>query len=366
MSVSKPKGRKTYVYDFQRGGNRYTGNTGQTSKREAERYEAAVIADTEKALRSAKRAGKLALTWGEASDRYWNEVGQHYAKPGDRMCKWSLRWLDAMIGRDTPVEKINNGKVAELVAKRRGDGVAPATVNRSVTEPLRKVLYRARDAWEEPIARIKWGKHLLDEPQERVRELTEEEESRLFEAMREDYQPLMRFALASGVRMSGCLKLTWQDIDWGNRLVRVKGKGKRDYTIPLSTTMREALWPLQGQHPEQVFCYVVQRDRDGRKKGEWRPITLQGLMTEWRRTIERAGVPDYRWHDHRHTRATRLLRATGNLKMVQRMLGHTQIATTTRYAHVSDDDLRSALDGESRQKSHRGTKKGKSAKADRQ
>ena len=58
-----------------------------------------------------------------------------------------------------------------------------------------------------------------------------------------------------------------------------------------------------------------------------------------------AEIRDFRFHDLRHTFATRLLRQTGNLKLVSRLLGHTQIETTMRYAHVIDADLRAALDG---------------------
>ena len=353
MSVYKPKGRATYVYDFQYRGDRYTGDTRETNKRDAERFEAGIRASTKAQMDATERAGRLPLTWGAARARYWDEVGKHFSPPGDRQCKWSLGWLTIHIGADTQIATITNGKVAELVAKRRGDDVSPATVNRSVIEPLRKVLYRARDVWEEPVAKIAWGKHILPEPQERVRELSAKEEARLFEAMREDYRPIMRFALASGVRLSGCVKLTWPDVDWGNRKIAIKGKGGRDYTIPISVEIREILFPLQGAHDTAVFCYVAQRTRDGREAGHWYPITMHGLMTEWRRTIEGAGISDYRWHDHRHTRATRLLRQTGNLKMVQRLLGHTRIETTTRYAHVTDDDLRAALDEESRQKSRK-------------
>ena len=52
---------------------------------------------------------------------------------------------------------------------------------------------------------------------------------------------------------------------------------------------------------------------------------------------------DLRLHDLRHTAATRTLRATGNLAMAQRQLGHARIETTSRYAHVLDDDLRAGL-----------------------
>lgn len=347
MSVYKPKGRTTYYFDFQYRGRRFAGDTGTADRRKAEAVERDVKAEKRAEVDRAERAASLPMTWGEARDRYWSEVGTHHAPPGDKHTLWSLDWLTAQIGRETRIIDIRSSKVAELVAKRRGDGVGPATVNRSVTEALRKVLLRARDAWEEPIATIKWGLHILEEPQERVRELTAEEEQRLLAEVRPDYHPVVRFALASGVRLSGCLALRWSDIDWGNRSVRIRGKGGRDYTIPLSIEMRAILWPLQNADPDVVFCYVAQRTKAGRKRGEWYPITHNGLSSEWQRARAAAGLDDYRWHDNRHTRATRLLRKTGNLKMVQKLLGHTRIETTVRYAHVTDDDLRAALDGES-------------------
>lgn len=351
MSVYRQKGRATYTYDFQYRGQRFAGDTGATNKRDAEAVERRIRAEKREEVDRAERDARLPMTWGEARDRYWLEVGQHHAPPGNRHTEWSLDWLTAHIGRTKPIRDIRTGNVAELVARRRGDGVGPATVNRSVTEPLRKVLIRARDAWEQEIAPIRWGQHLLDEPQERVRELSTDEEQRLLQQVRPDYQPIIRFALASGVRLSGCLSLRWSDIDWGNRSISIRGKGGRDYRVPLSVEMRSILWPLQGGDPSHVFCYVAQRTRDGRKAGDWQPITLNGLSSEWKRAREAAGLVDYRFHDNRHTRATRLLRNTGNLKMVQRLLGHTRIETTVRYAHVTTDDLMRALDAESQQNS---------------
>ncbi|MDG2571043.1 tyrosine-type recombinase/integrase, partial [Vibrio parahaemolyticus] len=68
---------------------------------------------------------------------------------------------------------------------------------------------------------------------------------------------------------------------------------------------------------------------------------------------EETGVTDFRFHDNRHTAATRLLRSSGNLKLVQKLLRHEDIATTTKYAHVTDEDLRLAMEtaAESQEKS---------------
>lgn len=358
MSVYKPKGRDTYYYDFVIEGQRYSANTKKTNKREAETREGIIRAEIEAELDKARRTGRAKLTWGKAADRFWNEVGKFHKGGGDRHTLRALNWLTERIGYDTFIIDIKGPTVADLVARRRGETVptkkdAPlvrsSTVNRSVTEPLRKVLYRARDVWEEPISPIKWSLHILEEPQERVRELSEEEETRLFDELRPCYHPIALFALASGVRLSGCLKLRWQDIDWGNRKVTIRGKGGRDYTIPLSKEMRAILFPEQRHHAEVVFTYTAQRTRDDRIQGQNYPITESGLMSEWRRALAETGITDYRWHDHRHTKATRLLRKAGNLKLVQKLLGHTRIETTSRYAHVTDEDLLKALDAENPQ-----------------
>ncbi len=103
-------------------------------------------------------------------------------------------------------------------------------------------------------------------------------------------------------------------------------------------------------------CGVANRGRgSGRIKGQRYPITVSGLKTLWRRIRNAAGVSDFRFHDFRHDFRTKLLRQTGNLKLVQRALNHADIKTTTRYAHVIDDDVAAALErvSESRKKSRR-------------
>jgi integrase len=72
-----------------------------------------------------------------------------------------------------------------------------------------------------------------------------------------------------------------------------------------------------------------------------------------------AGIVGFRFHDFRHDLATKVLRETGNLKLVQRVLNHADIKTTARYAHVLDADVAAALDRvqKSRKKSRNLTRK---------
>ncbi|KQO76459.1 hypothetical protein ASF20_14025 [Methylobacterium sp. Leaf88] len=212
------------------------------------------------------------------------------------------------------------------------------------------LLNRARDAWDEPVAKIAWGTHRLDEPKERTRELTDDEEASLFAALPPDYQVVVDFALMTGCRLAECVGLRWSDIDWGGRQITIRGKGDKTVQIPLSAGVRELLFPLPGIDGEgatrsgPVFTYVCRKARGDRKAGDRLPITYEGLKTQWRRSREASGVTNFRYHDNRHTAATRILRAGGNLKTVQVLLRHEDITTTAKYAHVNDHDVRSAME----------------------
>ena len=251
--------------------------------------------------------------------------------------------------------------VSALIARRRGEKkvrgktvtnefVSATTVNRSATEPLRKVLLFARDIGKAPIQKINWRMHLLKEPKERVRELRDEEQVALFDdGLREDHKPLVEVALLLGLRRGELIGLKWEHVDFGARSVRVLGKGDTDERVPLLPAARDVLWGLWSdpdRHPEFVFTFVAQRTRDygGRAfvKGERYPYTAEGWKTFFRRAVEEAGIKDFRMHDNRHTAASRLHREIG-LRGVQEVLRHKQIETTRKYTHVNNEELMTAL-----------------------
>lgn len=153
--------------------------------------------------------------------------------------------------------------------------------------------------------------------------------------------------------------LTWDKVYWPAGAIEITGKGRRGSPsqkrlIPITAVIRDILWPLRNNHPTAVFTYISRRRNaeKGIAKGTVMPITYQGLKTRWRRDREASGVTDLRMHDLRHTALTRLVRATGNLKLAQQLAGHKDITTTARYAHASLDDLREAMTlAESRNKS---------------
>lgn len=378
MSVYKPKGRATYVIDFQCGGRRFCISTDATNKRTAEQIETAERERAKQQIAAERAAaaafrGEAPLTLKAAADRYWTETGQYHANS-------ATTWTDLQralgyFSGERRLDEIFDPEITAFVAWRRGhtvkgrvkrpDGspaplIAPATVNRSTVDILRKVFTHARRKWKITFpAEPDWTAHRLEERGELVREVKSgAQEAAIGEKLREGYRDLWKFALASGLRLAECF-LRWDQIDWEAGTITVIQKGSRDHSIPLTRQMKAILATCRGHHEEWVFCYVARRTRDGRERNRRYPVTYQDMKTQWRRHVKGDLALDLRFHDNRHTTATRLLRKTGNLKAVQRLLGHADIDTTARfYAHVMLDDVREALDRdtESRQKSRRKAK----------
>ncbi|WP_246333184.1 tyrosine-type recombinase/integrase [Aureimonas mangrovi] len=338
MSVFKRSDRKPYYFDFQFRGQRYTGSTGCTCRKDAERVEAGLKREVKDAVMKAR--GRP-LAFDAAVVRFLSEVGRFHADASgtERYFAWMLNEL----GWSTLLTAITNAEVARLVAKRRGEGVKPATVNRSLVEPLRNLLRRAEEVWEVPVAKIAWKTHRMKEPQERVREASVVEEADLLARIPDDYRPVIRFAILTGCRRAEIVGLRWHAVNFFQREFRVTGKGDLSRTIPMTDEIHALLWSLKDHHKTAVFTFEAQRTREGRTKGKRYPITVNGLQTAWNRHV-RPFVEDFRFHDMRHTAATRLVRRTGNLRLAQRLLGHTNVETTSRYAHVTHEDLRAAME----------------------
>lgn len=350
MSVY-PRKNGIYVYDFEIKGLRFFGSTGLRSKRAAEEFERDRRKEAAKVADAVVKQRAAPMTINAATDRFWEEVGTHY-KGNYRQTVWTaLGWMVEQSGKNTILRDIGASQVNDLIAARRGEGVANGTVNRTVTELLRRILKRAKARWKQTIDEtIEWTDLMLPEPKERIRELREAEEADIRGTMRPDYLPAIAFVLASGCRLAEPVALRWSHIDWKALTIEIHGKGDKKETIPLSDELRAILAPLRGHHPEHVFTYVGQRTRKNPKTGKTitagkrYPITYEGLKTAWRRHgAPKAGLGDFRFHDMRHTAATRLLRETGNLKLVQRLLRHEHITTTVKYAHADLDDLRGGM-----------------------
>jgi integrase len=342
MSLYKPKGSPFWHFDFQCRGHRFHGSTKVTTRREAEKVEAAER-ERAKGLVAQIESANTSLRLQDIASRYWTEHAQHLAGAANTWCLLGI--LIGYFGKDKLLTEIADDDVAKFVAWRRGHRngdrlISPFAVNHTITA-LRKLFTRAK-LWGVRFAHEpKWTRHLLRLPVERVRELSDNEADKLDAVMRADYAPFFAFARASGLRLAECL-LKWSEVE-GKQIVKL-GKGGKRVTVPITSEIAAILRPLRGHHADYVFTYVCEHREHGRVKGQRYPITYAGVQTYWRRLRKQSGVIGLRFHDLRHDFATKLLRETGNLRLVQKALGHASIKTTTRYAHVLDSEVAEATE----------------------
>lgn len=356
MSVRKDPKSPYYQYEFQIDGDRFRGSTKARNKKDAELVERDLRAKAQADLKQKKATGGGPLLMRHAAGAYYDQVGQYHACKDDTFR--DLARLVEYFGPNRRLDEITHDDAAAMVAWRRqhtikgqtvdkhGNPVpriSPSTVNRSTTMVLKKLFTHAKAEGKrffpnEPV----WRKLWLKEPAERVRELSAEEGDALDAAVRDDYAPWLEFARLTGLRRKETL-IRWTAVNLTTGQIRTLGKRGKWVSTPITAEVRALLDQARGHHPDFVFTYVAASTRDGRVKGQRYPITQAGAKTHWRRLRAKSGVEDFRFHDIRHDVGTKLLRETGNMKLVKQVLNHSTMRTTERYAHVLDGEVSEAL-----------------------
>jgi integrase len=168
--------------------------------------------------------------------------------------------------------------------------------------------------------------------------LTDEQEKRLLAACSECFRPIVVTALFSGMRLGEILDLRWGDVDLDTGILTVvHGKGEKMRHIPMVPELKEALGAI---------------DRTVSADGAASPWIFNNPETgtrwvdtkkQWARALRISGIREFRFHDLRHTFASRLVQRGVPLKAVQELLGHADIKMTMRYAHLAQSDLRDAV-----------------------
>ena len=347
MSVRKDPRSPYWQYDFQRNKRRFHGSTGCTTKRDAERFEAEL-----KRKVALGDDSKPAITLDAAALEFWENQGKH--DKAARTTEYQVANLCSIIGERHLLGSIGMKEFRAFIATRRGQNVSSSSINRELEVARRIWKLALGNGYDVPMpgtqGAINWSELMLPEPKERVRSLTAEEEARLFAALDDDLGAVVRFAMLSGQRKGAVIGLRWDRTDLVGMRAEVHTKGDKWHSFPLTEQMAELIRsrPVVDGCPF-VFTYQCKRhsparkDRARRIKGQRYPFSQQGWDRQWRAALKAAGIADFRFHDLRHTTATRLLRSSGNLKAVGRLLGHSDISTTARYAHVIEDDIRELM-----------------------
>jgi site-specific recombinase XerD len=166
-----------------------------------------------------------------------------------------------------------------------------------------------------------------------IRYLTADEETALRAVIRQErpeFLPELDLALNTGLRKHEQRLLTWDKIDLERGILTVPSETKTGRRfIPINSVCRQAIEELHviSKGAPQVCPW------NWRSKGEW--------LQKW---LAKAKVMNFRWHDLRHTFASRLVMAGVDLRQVQLFMGHSLIETTMKYAHLSPEHGKAAIE----------------------
>lgn len=240
-----------------------------------------------------------------------------------------------------------NGKLIPVALRDKAgkpQPVSSATVNKTLRLVSRIVNYAASNHDAE-VRRFKWADFYLKTAKPKPKPISRENEIKIYAALREDFIPLTGFAIVSALRANENLVRKDQVDFEHNKLTDVVSKTHPEgRDVPLSDAEMAIIrqeYFRDGNDTDYVFTYGADTTRKvGRTdrtvvKGRRYPITYHAWKAQWLLMRKRTGLK-VTIHQLRHTAASRALKATGNLRAVQEMCGHSTPAITARHYGEAD------------------------------
>lgn len=222
--------------------------------------------------------------------------------------------------------------VEAFMGERFAAGIARPTLNRyrsGLSGLFTWAIARGYHAGPNPIK----GVRKFRESPGRTRYLTPQEADRLVLAASAHLKPILVTALHTGGRISEVLGLLWGDVDLDAGVVtfrRETTKNHKPRSVPMSPELHAAISALRrGRRDEAVFT--------------WNHAPLKRVRRSFERACRKAGLRDFRVHDCRHTFASWFVMNGGDIYVLREYLGHSTIALTQRYAHLSPDHLKRSV-----------------------
>ncbi len=243
--------------------------------------------------------------------------------------KYLLRPLAQYFG-DTPLSQITAWQIEKWKSELRKT-LKPNSVNRHLTV-LRHMFKKAIE-WGFTRVNPTGGVRRFPSDDQRNRYLTEDEIPRVLAACKDLEEgrpwlwPAITVAIHSGMRRGELADLRWNNLDFDHGLISLQqGKTLKIKTIPMNETVREVLdWVYNNRrYGEYVFMHP------------WgKPIHRNSIWEGFKEACKQAGIRDCHLHDTRHTFASHLVMADVDLTTVSKLMGHSKINMTMRYAHLA-------------------------------
>jgi len=325
------QGNDRWYVDYRSDGNRVR-EVAQNAQSRAE----AVLYLKERVSEALTRACsphvKKQITFTELGETYI----ENYAKSNKKSWKddeYRIKAnLEPFFG-DMHLKDITPLKIERYRAERLKGTITKSTVNREIT--IMKRMFNLAIDWNfadvNPVLKVKLFSE-KDTQKERI--LTEEEEEKLLKAVPDYLRPIIIAALNTGMRRGEILNLRWRQVDMKNRQIRVEQtKSGKTRTIPINDALFQELQyekALSGNSE-----YVFPNPKTG--------LPYTDVKKSFKKACSDVGIDDLRFHDLRHTFATRLLASGVDIVTVRDLLGHFSVRITQRYTHSNQDQKREAV-----------------------
>ncbi len=284
-------------------------------------------------LKAEQREGKLfekpkPVPFRELAMEYVTQVDSRRRRKGDDQPRIN-RWVTAFGSQD--VATIVPRQIERVLTELQTEGKQPATLVRYLTvlkavfnRAVRLGLLKNRSALMVRVPRVN---NVL------VRYLTAGQETALLDALPGKFRSIMLMAVNTGLRQGELLRLSWADVDWNVGVLTInETKGGERRRVPMNSTVQAILTELGAQHKVD-------------QSGAIFPYNGRYLRRVFERAVRVAGLTPFRFHDLRHTFASRLAMQGANDRTIMALGGWKSPAMLSRYAHLSPTHLWRAVEG---------------------
>jgi integrase len=330
-----------WYVDMRFNGKRYRRKSPIDSKTGAKAYEISLhnkMIRGEPLFEDTKDDKELNISFKEFARKWFEVYVKNNNKPSEIRTKHYILETNLIpFFKETPVHKISNLQIEQYKAKKIAQKLSNKTINNHLTVLL-KCLNTAKE-WHDIDIQLKIKK--LKIAQQQYEFFTKEEAKFVLKNTYGILHEMILVCLKTGVRFGELKGLRWEDINWETRELNVcrsiyrnsvgSTKGNKSRKIPLVSDVCSSLG-VRRKKAGYIFL--------DKKNETLKDTTCKYWMTQ---AYKKIGVKKIGWHILRHTFASHLAMAGAPIKAIQELLGHSDIQTTMRYAHLTPSTLREAI-----------------------
>lgn len=263
-------------------------------------------------------------------EKFADEFLELYSKQNKRSWKRDVTSLKTLkpFFKGQLLQDIGPEDIERYKAKRLAE-VSAATVNREVS--YLKTLFTKAVEWGRLETSPGTNVKKLKEANYKERILTQDEAEILLSRTNPRARPVLILALNTGMRRGEILSLRWENVDFHKGFIFIEdSKSGRSRNIPINNLVFEALKGIPRQSEFVFFSAATQNH-------------ITSVTAAFKSACRRSGIKGLRFHDLRHTAASWMVMGGADLVTVSKLLGHSTIQMTMRYAHPTPESMKKAV-----------------------